>query len=191
MMMGRLEFRVFGDDLGKSRDALRQGYRVRGHEMRDDLYLLGGDPARVFKLRDASALDLKRHVAREAAFDRWEALGCVTLPATGADLAATFTGLPSFDPARVHDAEAVVAAFVHAGHRAIPVRKERTQYEADGCLAEITRVSAGPGVTSWTVAIEGEDKAALEDLRQRLGLAAFQNVSYPQWLGALTHQQCH
>lgn len=59
------------------------------------------------------------------------------------------------------------------------VAKQRTKYMVSGCLAE-TAIAVIDGNQLRTVAIESTDLEALGELRSRLDLERYENVSYPR-----------
>lgn len=183
-MKPRLEFRIFDTDLSDLHRAMRKAFPCLGQDRREDVYFLGRDPARVWKLRDGQVLDLKCLLGTEGALERWAAAGRVDLPAPGAEIACTFglrAGLPRLDPAVVHDAAAVAEAFEEDGAEAVRACKRRHLYDAVTCRAEFVTVTSWRG-TAHSIAIEGRDRGELQDLLLRLGLRDRTNTSFPAWL---------
>jgi exopolyphosphatase/guanosine-5'-triphosphate,3'-diphosphate pyrophosphatase len=68
--------------------------------------------------------------------------------------------------------------------RPIPVRKHRVRYSVGGCLAELSDIEV-EGHATRTVAVEGEDKAAVLTTVRSMGLGGYRNTSYPDGLRAL------
>lgn len=66
------------------------------------------------------------------------------------------------------------------------VSKQRTKYLVSGCLAE-TAIVAIDGNELQTVAIESTDLVALGELRSRLDLERYENVSYPRAVKLTMH----
>ncbi|MEC7760909.1 MAG: hypothetical protein VX874_03225 [Pseudomonadota bacterium] len=192
--MNRVEYRAFGVDPKQSRKALMAELTISGHDSRCDIYLLLAKASSVFKLRDGTALDLKRLVERHHRYEQWEPSGCCCLPATGKDLRVAFgrgSGLPEFDQDRHHDQQAVLHVFGAAGFHAVPVVKHRTRFKQGPCAAELTRVDAAGHPETWTLAIEGPSPDSLHKLSTRIGLSTTANVSYPEWLGSRIHPEPH
>lgn len=184
--MGRLEFRVFARDLAGPRAALADGFPVLSCDERTDLYLLGA-VTRGWKIRDGSQIDLKVLTGRAGIHERWTPGGMCRLPAGAADIRAAFAGaqdLPALDPDRLVRVEDAVAAFARQGFRAAEVHKARTRHDLGACLAEATRVTTAALPPVWSVAIEGDEAAALDELRALLGLGGAANCSFPAWLAA-------
>lgn len=94
--MGRLEYRIFAPQLADLRARLAPLCRLGAPEHRTDVYLLGQDARVTFKLRGASALELKLQLGRAGGCARWHAMGTVPLPARGEALAAAFEGADDF-----------------------------------------------------------------------------------------------
>lgn len=183
--MGRLEYRVFGEDLGDKRRLLQREAVPADQDRREDVYFLGPSIDRIFKLRDGEELDFKRLVGREDGFERWEPGGLVELPASGGALADTFggaPGLPDLDATRLYGPADIRRAFARSGAREATVCKARQRYDAGQCLAEMTELRTGDGAATLSLAIEGEDLAALSQLSDRLGIVEYPNTSYPRWL---------
>lgn len=183
-MKPRLEFRVFDTDLGDLHRAMQAAFAPLGEDRREDVYFLGADPARAWKLRDGRVLDLKCLLGTEGAFERWAPGGQVRLPAPGAEIAGAFglrCGLPRLDPAARHDAGSVAAAFAATGAQPARAEKRRHRYDALSCRAEFVTVTCWRGTVD-SVAIEGRDRGELQDLLLRLGLRARANLSFPAWL---------
>ena len=68
--------------------------------------------------------------------------------------------------------------------RVVNVHKKRARYTVDGCMAELTDVTAD-GKSTRTVALELEDPAHVIATVRKIGLGQFQNVSYPRGLKQL------
>jgi hypothetical protein len=184
-MKSRLEFRVIADDLGDLHRAIRRAFPRLGTTQREDTYFVGHDPARSWKLRRGTALELKCRLGRSGAFERWAPCARLRLPATGAAIRAAFSlqdDLPVFDLGRTQDAAAVAGAFAGAGCEIVQMGKWRSRYDAVVGTVEFARIET-PTRSAQSVCIEGTDRAELEDLRIRLGLGEWSNQSLPDWLG--------
>jgi exopolyphosphatase/guanosine-5'-triphosphate,3'-diphosphate pyrophosphatase len=70
------------------------------------------------------------------------------------------------------------------GIRAVDVHKRRVRYRPDGCSAEVTEVRADD-VAGATVAIEGEDAAAVIGVVRGLRLDDYLNTAYPAGLARM------
>jgi hypothetical protein len=183
-MKSRLEFRVIADDLGDLHRAIRRAFRHLGDTRREDLYFVGPEPARSWKLRRGTGLELKCRLGRSGAFERWAPCARVKLPATGATIRAAFAlqdDLPPLDLDRTQDAAAVAGAFAGAGCEIVQMEKRRARYDAVIATVECTRIETATR-SAQSVCIEGTDRHELEDLRMRLGLGEWTNRSLPDWL---------
>lgn len=184
-MSSRFEYRTFGRDLSAIRDRLPDQPSERSDRI--DTYLLNGSFRSVFKLRGGTALDLKTLEETRAGFQRWRADGLIGLPATGETLMRSFDGLPLLEMWVLYDAAKLRAAFSAYGFDAIAIRKDRQQFECGRSLAEYTRLTTPDGEKMQSIAIEGEDLAALSRLRDTIGMSAFHNESFPEWLRTRIH----
>lgn len=185
MMSGRLEYRVFGHDLAEQRTALTTRFRSLGSEKRSDLYFAGPHHSLSYKLRDDATLDLKALVGCKGKLEHWEPRGQCNLPATGKALKAAFqdgSNLPALRPGVTYHAPDLTEEFVRNGCRTVLVRKSRTRFAADTCLAEITGLTTDTCAKYWTVAIEGRNAGDLDRLVSKLGLKKCENQSYPAWI---------
>ncbi|OWU68096.1 hypothetical protein [Marinibacterium profundimaris] len=183
--MGRLEYRIFGKDLGDKRRSLQREAARSGQDRREDVYFLGPSIDRIFKLRDGEELDFKRLVGREDRFERWDPVGLIELPASGAAFPEAFvgaSGMPDLDATRLYGPVEIRKAFERGGAREARVCKTRQRYDVGHCMAEMTELRTSDGAVTLSLAIEGDDLAALSQLRDRLGIVECQNMSYPRWL---------
>jgi hypothetical protein len=183
-MKSHLEFRVIADDLGDLPHAIRRAFRHLGETRREDVYFIGPDPARSWKLRRGTGLELKCRLGRSGAFERWAPCARVRLPATGAAIRAAFAlqdDLPPLDLGRTQDPAAVAGAFAGSGCEVVQMDKRRSRYDAVVGTVEVTRIET-PMRSAQSVCIEGTDRHELEDLRMRLGLGEWANQSLPDWL---------
>lgn len=182
----RFEFRTFGDGLGDFPGRLGGTFAKLAEEERTDVYLLGEDPARSFKLRGRQRLELKLLLGEaEGGCQVWRPAGRCALPATGRLLRARFravTGRPDFAPAEVYDPQRVVATFEKHGERPLAVFKRRILFGAGEATVEWARITPDGQGDSVTLALEGEDPQALRQLWHDLGMARRRNVSYPEFL---------
>ncbi len=134
------------------------------------------------KLRDGS-LDIKRLIDTHDGFERWRPEAEMRFPLTPAE----YESLTQERSAAEIDAETLIDRSCRpAGPAAaIHVLKSRRHYRSDGIRAEIGHLTIN-GARMETLAIESTDIDALERLRQALGLADADNVSYVRQLALLT-----
>ncbi len=181
----RWEFRVFGDRF----PVAEEDFRARtptGVQDSEELYLLAPSGDNV-KIRD-DLLDIKELQETDAdGLQRWTPVLKASFPLSAADAAAAFEalGLGHLTATTPLTLEALLEAHgVPAGPvRPRRVRKHRVRYSVGGCLAELSDIEV-EGHTTRTVAVEGEDKAAVLTTVRSMGLGGYQNTSYPDGLMA-------
>ena len=109
-------------------------------------------------------------LSEDAVRNVWEALGVQAAPSTQ----------------EASSLEQLLGALTTAsdGVRPVTIHKRRRRFSIDGCMGELTDVTAGER-SIRTVAVESEDAEAVVRVVHRLGLDAFVNTSYPRGLLAL------
>lgn len=181
----RWEFRVFGERFPVAEEALRAGAPT-GVQDSEELYLFAPSGDNV-KIRD-DLLDIKELQEVDAdGLQRWSPVLKAAFPLSTEDAATALDalGLGHATTAPPRTLEALIAAHgVPAGPvRPIRVRKHRVRYSVGGCLAELSDIEV-EGHSIRTVAVEGEDKAAVLTTVRSMGLGGFRNTSYPDGLTA-------
>jgi exopolyphosphatase/guanosine-5'-triphosphate,3'-diphosphate pyrophosphatase len=183
----RWEWRTFGRHFGKAEDLLAAFGSTSVHES-DEVYFLTtrGDnvkvrdglmDVKVLHKVDAGGLEQWSPVLKAgfplSAADATNVLGALQVPLSGA-LEGTFT----YDE--------FVERFIgkNSGVRVVNVHKRRTRYTIDGCMAELSDITAN-GKTTRTIAVESEDPVAVTRAVSSLGLNGYVNTSYPHGLAAL------
>jgi exopolyphosphatase / guanosine-5'-triphosphate,3'-diphosphate pyrophosphatase len=183
----RWEWRTFGAHFGIAETRFAELPPGRVQES-DELYFLGGSGANV-KVRD-DLMDIK--VLREVNADgleRWEPVMKQPFPLPAADAAKVFESLGLAAPQFAKDAytldefagEVVAPSGVL---RPVRVHKRRVRYSVGGCTSELTDVLA-EGRSTRTIAIEGEDAAAVVAAVASVGLGGYFNINYALGLQAL------
>ncbi|MBD9373798.1 Ppx/GppA family phosphatase [Rhizobium sp. ARZ01] len=183
----RWEWRTFGAHFGIAETrfaALTPG----AIQESDELYFLGGSGANV-KVRD-DLMDIK--VLREVNADgleRWEPVMKQPFPLPAAEAAKVFESLGLAAPQLARDAysldEFVAEVVVPSGAlRPVGVHKRRVRYTVGGCTSELTDVQS-EGRSTRTIAIEGEDAAAVVAAVESIGLGGYFNTNYALGLQAL------
>lgn len=181
----RLEFRVFGDDLESLWEELTTTFAVSEEDERTDVYFLGGDPTHVFKLRGQRTLDLKVLVGHAGDYEKWRPRGQCDLPAEGDILRVAFSDtpdLPEVVDGKQYDPEQLAVIFEREGFLPVSVFKRRTMFDARSATVEFARITPEGRDTFFTIALESEDRAILDQLRHRLRLSGRRNLSYPKML---------
>lgn len=183
----RWEWRTFGTHFGvaEARFATLTPGAVQESE---ELYLLGGSGANV-KVRD-DLMDIK--ILRETNADgleRWEPVMKAPFPLPAADAGEVLRALGLPTPPFTRDTytlDQFIAEIALPGGllRPVPVRKRRARYKVDGCSSELTEVRSEGRITR-TIAIEGEDAAAVALAVASVGLGGYFNMNYSLGLQAL------
>jgi exopolyphosphatase / guanosine-5'-triphosphate,3'-diphosphate pyrophosphatase len=183
----RWEWRSFGRNFGSAEQYLAELTPGRIQES-DEIYLLTGSGDNV-KVRD-ELMDVKvlQQVDAEG-LEQWAPVLKAGFPLSRADAARVLDALRIPAPASLEDSytlDAFLEAFAGEGKtvQAVPVHKRRVRYTVNGCMAELSDVSAS-GKSTRTIAVESEDAAAVVGAVAELGLSGYANVSYPRALAAL------
>ncbi|MEW5740670.1 MAG: Ppx/GppA family phosphatase [Myxococcota bacterium] len=183
----RWEWRWFGDRFGPAEAKLAALEAGKVQES-DELYLLSGAGDNV-KVRDA-LMDIK--VLREVNADgleQWTPVMKAGFPLPAAEVKKVFSSLKLTVPALERDAYTLEQfleelAAPSGAIRAVKVHKRRVRYTLEGCMAELSEVVVN-GKPTRTLAVEGEDAAAVVRAVCGLGLAGYVNTSYPRGLAAV------
>lgn len=183
----RWEWRSFGQGFGVGEQRLARHEPVDTKES-DETYLVsaGGDNV---KVRD-DLMDVK--VLREVGADgleQWAPVMKATFPLSAADAtrvedALRIAARGSIGEGCTFEQLLEIVARPEIGVRVVHVHKRRVRYSIDGCMAELSDVTAN-GVPIRTVAVESEDPAGVAQVIASLGLAGYANISYPRALAEL------
>jgi exopolyphosphatase/guanosine-5'-triphosphate,3'-diphosphate pyrophosphatase len=183
----RWEWRTFGQRFG---DAEAQFARLTssGIADSDETYLLarGGDNV---KVRDA-LMDVKVLQTVDAdGLEQWAPVMKAPFPLAPADAARVFEALrvpvPGALPDKLGLGELTAAlARSDVGVRVVAVHKRRVRYTVEGCMAELSEITAN-GLPVRTIAVESEDAEAVVRAVEALGLTGYANTSYPRGLADL------
>lgn len=177
-VVARWEWRVFG----AAADQLAPSGR-KTVESSDELYLVATGSDASVKVRDG-LMDVKRLLAVENGLEQWLPVLKAPLPLTASDAAIVFAALgqdlPTAGDYTLDDLVAATRCRIHP----VAVRKRRTRFTLDGCMAEQTVVRVN-GAATRTAAVESEDPArVLAALRAR-GLDPRSNTCVARGLKAL------
>jgi len=183
----RWEWRTFAASFG---DADRRFSQLPPGNVQesDELYLLSPHFDANVKIRD-QLMDIKalQQVNRDG-LEQWRPVMKGGFPLRAADVAAVCAALrvAPLSAREAYSPEQLQAELTHPsrGVHAVPVRKRRQRYRVGECLAEMTALTAD-GHPTRTVAIEFDDPAAVVTAVQHMGLARYENVSYPRALKRL------
>lgn len=183
----RWEWRVFGDRFPIA-EAEFGARTPTGVQDSDETYLLAPSGDNV-KVRDG-LLDIKELQEVDAeGLQRWSPILKATFPLSDADAAtaAEALGLPPLpmggEPLTL-DALLGSRAVTEGRVRVVPVRKHRVRYSVGGCMTEAADIEVD-GRPTRTVAVEGEDRAAVLTTVRAMGLGGYRNTSYPVGLAAI------
>ena len=187
----RWEWRTFGEVFGAGERAFAALTPERVQES-DEIYLVGREGDTV-KVRDA-LMDIK--VLREVdenGLEQWTPVMKAEFPIPATDVPRVYEALREPTPA-MDRAEYTLDQFLDEliapteGVSAVRVHKRRVRYTIGGCTSEVTNVIAD-GRQTRTIAIEGEDAAAVIAAVRGAGLGDFVNTPYPAGLRALLAEQ--
>ena len=176
----RWEWRTFGKRFG-SAEAAFAAMTSTGSTDSDELYLLSPAGANV-KVRD-DLLDIK--VLKEIDVDgleRWMPVMKAEFPLAAVDAATVLDALGIATPSSSRDWYTIdqlldELAGSNPAVRSVDVHKHRVRYVVEGCTAELSDVVVD-GLTTRTIAVESEDKAAVLAAVGVLGLEGYLNINY-------------
>jgi exopolyphosphatase/guanosine-5'-triphosphate,3'-diphosphate pyrophosphatase len=181
----RWEWRTFGTTFGVADERFAALAAERVQES-DETYLLSPASDANVKIRDA-LMDVKSLVEVAHGLEQWRPVMKATFPLSRDVVKDVCAALGVAVPAALGDAvslEQLAAGLAERGVRAIAVHKRRVRYTVDGCTSEVTDVVAD-GKPVRTIAIESEDAAGVLGAVRAMGLAGFENISYPRGLKSL------
>jgi exopolyphosphatase / guanosine-5'-triphosphate,3'-diphosphate pyrophosphatase len=183
----RWEWRAFGRSFGPAEERFEALTPERVQES-DELYLLSRTADENVKVRD-ELLDVKHleHVNSDG-LEQWVPVLKVPFPVSAAELAPVLErlGAPSGPGRDAYTLDQLLDKLVSPNPDllAVKVHKRRQRYTIGGCMTELTDLHTDVGETR-TVAVESEDADAVIATVRELGLASFQNTSFPRGLKTL------
>lgn len=177
----RWEWRTFGDTFGESekRFAAFTPEKVRESS---EIYILSAVSNDNTKIRDL-LMDIKTlQQVNEDGLEQWKPIMKGAFPLPAAEIAKVFGAFRVEPPAFARTAytlEQFVNELVKPSRhlRAVDVKKVRTGYTINGCIAEMAEVTAD-GRKTRTVAIESEDPAKVIATVRELALDRLPNINY-------------
>jgi exopolyphosphatase / guanosine-5'-triphosphate,3'-diphosphate pyrophosphatase len=176
----RWEWRSFGLHFGDAEACLKtHGTDKLQHS--DEIYLLSSISDTNVKIRDG-LMDIKHLEKTDThGFEQWRPVLKEAFPLPVAAMQAMFDALgvsatQEFAPMTLDQLIAEVTS--DSRMRTLEVHKARTRYHLEGCMAELTEVTAN-GKTIRTIAVESEDPVCIVAALRALGLEGGKNVSYP------------
>ena len=187
MIVPRWEWRAFGWSFPGA-EARLKALSPSAVQESDEIYLLSARGDNV-KVRDA-LMDVKVLQQINAdGLEQWVPVMKAGFPLSGADTAKVLGALHLPVPAGP-DESLTLDAFLErfagrdSGLRLVQVHKRRVRYTVDGCMAELSDITAN-GKPSRTIAVESEDPVAVVRAVAGLGLSGYVNTGYPRALAAL------
>jgi exopolyphosphatase/guanosine-5'-triphosphate,3'-diphosphate pyrophosphatase len=159
----------------------------------DELYIVAAGVPAIVKVR-FELMDVKRLLeVDDNGLQLWVPVMKSEFPLPAGHLADVFRelGASASDlAAEEYTLDQVIAEVVGTGGRlrAVSVHKRRVRYTVNGCMAELTDVTAD-GKPARTIAVEAADPAAVIAAVESLGLGGRPNQSYASALSDLTEEK--
>src|SRR6478752_6857485 len=175
----RWEWRTFGDSFGSAETLLDSLEPERGQES-DEIYLLSQESDASVKVRDG-LMDVKQlEAVSGGGLEQWLPVLKGSFPLGAADVATMLNALGVSEPEttrEMYTLEQLLAELVGPNQSlaAVDVHKRRTHYRLDGCMVELSEISAG-GRSARTIAVEHEDPELVSATVRELGLEDRPNV---------------
>jgi exopolyphosphatase / guanosine-5'-triphosphate,3'-diphosphate pyrophosphatase len=184
----RWEWRTFGEDLDDIDEALAS-LRTEAAAESEETYLLSMHGDASVKVREG-VLDVKvLERVDGTGLQLWVPVMKAPFPLDPGAVTAAFAALGASLPGSrraEHSMEQLVDELVGTRDdlRAVTTRKHRRRSVLDGCMVELTEVSAG-GRSIWTVAVESPDPGLVSTTVRRLGLDGRSNTCVAKGLKSL------
>jgi exopolyphosphatase/guanosine-5'-triphosphate,3'-diphosphate pyrophosphatase len=184
----RWEWRAFGSGFPRAQAFFDTLGPLGEPQDSDELYLVGDDESNL-KIR-FELLDLKSLLeVGKGDLQLWAPILKVGFPADAEVVSALFEELgrktPDLHRSSYTQQQFIDELIVPLGDIAVvDVHKHRVRYAPEGCMAEMTDLTAN-GQTTRTVAVESEDPAAVLVAIEKMGLSGYENTSYTRGLSCL------
>lgn len=184
----RWEWRAFGSDFPRAQEFF-DGLGVLGEPQESDELYLVADVESNLKIR-FELLDLKSLLeVGEGGLQLWAPILKVGFPADAGVVSALFEEwgrvTPDLDRSTYTQQQFIDELIAPSGDIVVvDVHKHRVRYSPEGCMAEMTDVTA-KGQTTRTVAVESEDPTAVILAIEEMGLSGYENTSYSRGLSCL------
>jgi exopolyphosphatase/guanosine-5'-triphosphate,3'-diphosphate pyrophosphatase len=185
----RWEWRTFGETFEGAEDILG-AMTPEAVQETDELYIVAAGTPAIVKVR-FELMDVKRLLeVDDNGLQLWVPVMKSGFPLAAEHLADVFRELGATAPdlaGEEYTLDQVIAEIVGTGGRlrAVSVHKKRARYTVNGCMAELTDVTAD-GKPTRTIAVEAADPAAVIAAVESLGLGGRPNQSYASALSDLT-----
>lgn len=179
---------MFGAGLDPGKEII-SGMKPLGEAQEtDEVYILCDDEINL-KIR-FDLLDVKKLIqVGEDGLELWAPVSKTQFPLTSEQIQTGFSSMgiaPVDIPGETYDLDTFLAELVdpHPDLSAVHVHKRRVRYSVNGCMAELTALTAN-GVETSTIAVESEDREAVLGGVEQLGLSGHVNTSYSRGLRRL------
>jgi exopolyphosphatase/guanosine-5'-triphosphate,3'-diphosphate pyrophosphatase len=182
----RWEWRSFGSFFGVAEQRIRRFPQSEPKESDEIYFLSDGDNV---KVRDG-LMDIKvLKEVNEDGLEQWAPVMKAKFPLSEDDLARVFSALRVDAVAPLRHAstlDALIDTFDSevGGVRVVQVHKRRVRYTMDGCMAELSDITAN-GQAVRTLAVESEDAEAILRVVDSLGLSGYTNTNFRRGLAAI------
>jgi exopolyphosphatase / guanosine-5'-triphosphate,3'-diphosphate pyrophosphatase len=186
----RWEWRTFGDGFGDAEQRMRAFTPDKVRESAE-IYILSAVSNDNTKIRDM-LMDIKTlQQVNEDGLEQWKPIMKGSFPLPTEEIVKVFGAFrvaPQPFRRDTYTLEEFIGELVSVSRhlRAVDVRKKRTGYLINGCIAEMADVTV-EGVTTRTIAIEAEDPAQVIATVRQLDLGRFTNINYLRGLKSLVH----
>ena len=186
----RWEWRTFGDGFGDAENRIKAFTPDKVRESAE-IYILSAVSNDNTKIRDM-LMDIKTlQQVNEDGLEQWMPVMKGSFPLPAEEIARVFNAFRVAPQPLRRDAytlEQFIGELVKLSRhlRAVDVRKKRTGYLINGCIAEVAEVTV-EGTTTRTVAVEAEDPLKVIATVRQLGLDRFANINYLRGLKNLVH----
>ena len=181
----RWEWRSFGSGFGAAEESLQPADAQVVES--DELYLLSAPGVGIVKVRDG-LMDVKQlQGVDEHGLEQWVPVLKAAFPLAGDDLDVVTAALGlSADVVSARTSWSLAELLTeviepHPELAAVEVHKRRVRSTLDGCMVELTDVTAG-GWQTRTAAVEAPDPDHVVGVVGRLGLTARPNLNYGRGL---------
>lgn len=184
----RWEWRAFGARLGSAETVFSTLTPVGDPVETDETYVLGPGDVNV-KIRFA-LLDIKKLIeVDQNGLELWAPISKSEFPWSGKEIASVFDAwelpTPELD-LEIYELDQFLDGLVapHPDLEIVAVSKHRVRYSIEGCMSELTTLTAN-GREAKTIAAEAEDPEAVLAAVERLGMSGHVNMSYNSGLRCL------
>lgn len=186
----RWEWRTFGEGFGEAEKRVAAFTPEKVRESAE-VYILSAVSNDNTKVRDM-LMDIKTlQQVNDDSLEQWKPIMKGSFPLPVAEIVNVFAAFrvqpPAFARTEYTFQQFIDELIKPSKHlRAVDVKKVRTGYTINGCIAEMAEVTAD-GRKTRTVAIESEDPAKVIATVRELGLDRYPNINYLRGLKSLVN----